>query len=354
MNTPFLSPSAVDARIEQLRRELGARVTILGHHYQSDAIIKHLDIQGDSLELARKVAEITSEHIVFCGVYFMAESAALLTRPEQKVYLPEISANCIMAQMAPAALADTVVQKLNDTRKVVPLTYVNSSVAVKAVTGKYGGSVCTSANAEKMLRWAMRQGDAVVFLPDKNLAWNTADRLRIPETDRHILNIRENGAAMDMEAADAAKLVMWPGCCAIHARFTTDQIARRRAEYPGARVVVHPESSPAVVAAADAAGSTSFIIEYILGAKKGETIVVGTEINLVSRLAAQYKDTVRVVPLFESQCSHMAKTTPAHLLSTLEAIAAPEKDASPYMVSVAPAIAEDARLALERMLAEML
>lgn len=354
MNIPNLEPAAIDARITELRKELGSSVTILGHHYQDDTVIKHVDIRGDSLELARKAGRIDSEHIVFCGVYFMAESAALLARPDQKVYLPEISANCVMAQMAPSTLADSVIRKLNASRKVVPLAYVNSSVAVKAVTGKYGGSVCTSANAEKMMRWAISRGDAVLFLPDRNLAWNTADALGLPESERHILNIRGGGAEMDMGKADTAKLVMWPGCCAIHARFNVKQIAGRRAEHPGARVVVHPESSPPVVAASDAAGSTSFIIDYLSKAQKGETIVIGTEINLVERLAEQYKDTLTVVPLLESECSHMARTRPAHLLMALESIADPAKNAyPPCIVTVEPAIAGDAKLSLERMLEQM-
>ncbi|MDL2209589.1 quinolinate synthase NadA [Desulfovibrio sp. OttesenSCG-928-O18] len=347
-------PVATAARIEELRKKLGSGVTILGHHYQDDAVIKHVDIRGDSLELARKVEHIDSEHIVFCGVYFMAESAALLARPGQKVYLPEMSANCVMAQMAPAKLADTVVRKLNAERKVVPLAYVNSSVAVKAVTGKYGGTVCTSANAEKMMKWALDQGDAVIFLPDKNLAWNSADTLGLPENERHIISIRNGGAEMDMEKANAAKLIMWPGCCAIHARFNVKQIVSRRAEYPGARVVVHPESSPAVVAASDAAGSTSFIIDYVAKAKKGDTIVIGTEINLVERLAEQYKGVLNIIPLLESECSHMDRTKPAHLLMALESIASPEKNAyPPCIVTVEPTIAEDAKLSLERMLGQM-
>lgn len=285
LSLPDFNPAAVADRIEELRKRLGPRVTILGHHYQDDTVIRHVDIRGDSLELARKVEHIDSEHIVFCGVYFMAESAALLAAPGQKVHLPEMSANCVMAQMAPADLADVILKKCNRVRKVVPLTYVNSSLAVKAVTGKYGGAVCTSANAEKMMRWAVGQGDAVLFLPDKNLGRNVADALGLPRDRRHILNIRRAGAEMDMGAVNAADLILWPGCCAIHARFNARQIESRRAEYPGARVVVHPECSPEVVALADAAGSTSFIINYVAEAREGDTIVIGTEINLVERLA---------------------------------------------------------------------
>ncbi|SBV95324.1 Quinolinate synthase A [uncultured delta proteobacterium] len=351
---PNLDPAAVAARIEELRKQLGARVTILGHHYQDDTVIKHVDIRGDSLELARKVEDIASEHIVFCGVYFMAESAALLARPGQKVHLPEMSANCVMAQMAPADLVEAVLKKCNATRKVIPLTYVNSSVAVKGVTGKFGGAVCTSANATKMMEWALKQGDAVLFLPDKNLGWNTADLLGLPEDSRHMLSIRKRAAEMDMGAVNVARLILWPGCCAIHARFNVQQVESRRKENPGCRVVVHPESSPAVVAKADAAGSTSFIIKYVAAAKPGETIVIGTEINLVERLAEQYKETVKIVPLLESECSHMDRTKPLNLQTALESIADPANPAWPScVVTVDPGIAANAKLCLDRMLKEM-
>lgn len=354
LSLPDLNPAAVAGRIEELRKRLGPCVTILGHHYQDDTVIRHVDIRGDSLELARKVEHIDSEHIVFCGVYFMAESAALLAAPGQKVHLPEMSANCVMAQMAPADRADAILEKCNSARKVVPLTYVNSSLAVKAVTGKYGGAVCTSANAEKMMRWAVRQGDAVLFLPDKNLGRNVADTLGLPRDRRHILNIRQGGAEMDMDAANAADLILWPGCCAIHARFNARQIESRRAEYPGARVVVHPECSPEVVAGADAAGSTSFIISYVAEAREGDTIVIGTEINLVERLAEQYKEKLTIVPLVESECSHMDRTRPRHLLSALESIADPGSARWPScVVAVSPSVAGDAKLSLERMLKEM-
>ena len=351
---PDLDSKVMSDRIEELRKTLGKRVTILGHHYQDHSVIRHVDLRGDSLELARKVEDITSEHIIFCGVFFMAESAALLAQPGQKVHLPEMSANCVMAQMAPADLVERILIKCNETRKVVPLAYVNSSVAVKGVTGKFGGAVCTSANAKKMMEWAFKQADAVLFLPDKNLAWNSADLIGIPQAARHMVNIRHGGTEMDMDAVKAARLIMWPGCCAIHARFNVRQIERLRAEHPEARVVVHPECSPAVVAKADAAGSTSFILKYVAEAKEGDTIIVGTEINLVERLAEQYKGKVTVLPLLESECSHMDRTKPVHLLSALESIADPGNASWPScVVTVDSDVAANAKLCLERMLKEM-
>ncbi len=346
-----VDPQALAARIEELRGSLGPDVVILGHHYQDESIIRHTDLQGDSLELARKVEDIKAEHIVFCGVYFMAESAALLAERGQKVYLPEMTANCVMAQMAPADLVDRITRSLSATRRVVPLAYVNSSLAVKAVAGKYGGAICTSANAEKMLRWAFDQGDAVLFLPDKNLGWNTADTLGLPESARHMLNIRADGHDVDLKAANAARLILWPGCCAIHARFNTRQIASRRAEVPGISVVVHPECSPAVVAETDAAGSTAFIINYVDKLPDGAAVAVGTEINLVERLAERNKGRINVIPVLESECSHMDRTKPAQLLATLESIADPSNPAWPQTrVEIDPTTADDAKAAIMRML----
>lgn len=333
--------------ISEIRARMGKKLTIMGHHYQQDAVIRHTDLRGDSLELARKTAEVEAEHIVFCGVYFMGESSALLSRPGQKVYLPEPDANCVMSQMAPADRVENVFSALAARgRRIVPLTYVNSSVAVKAVVGKHGGSVCTSANAKKMLEWAFKQGDAVLFIPDKNLASNTADILGIADEKRHILNIRKGGTAIDFEAADKADLLMWPGCCAIHARFNLRQISRMREEHPGILIVVHPECSQDVVRMSDAAGSTSFIIKYVEQAPEGATIAVGTEVNLVERLAEQYKGKKTILPLLESACTHMNSVTEEKLASTLIAVEAGKYE--PVMVPME--MQDNARVALERML----
>lgn len=356
MNTAesYTSKSIAD-RIDQLRGQLGSRLVILGHHYQDHSITRHADILGDSLELARKVPEIDAEHIVFCGVFFMAESAALLARPGQTVHLPEMSANCVMAQMAPGPLVENITEKLSQTKKIIPLAYVNSSVEVKAIAGKYGGAVCTSANAERMLAWAYSQGDAVLFLPDKNLAWNTADILGIPVLERHMLSIGSGGNKLDLQAAEKARLLIWPGCCAIHARFNVRQVRSRRAEYPQLRVVVHPESSPEVVAASNAAGSTAFIIKYVENAPVGSTIAIGTEINLVERLQERHIHTHTIIPLLESECSHMDKTKPPQLLATLEAIAAGKaKESGPFnssnRITVRQELVEDAKRTLDTML----
>jgi quinolinate synthase len=334
-------------RITELREKLGEDLVIMGHHYQNDAVIRHVDLTGDSLELARKVTTINAKHIVFCGVYFMGESAALLANEGQNVYLPEDDANCVMSQMAPYTLVDKVLSRIKESgRKIVPLTYVNSSVAVKAVCGKHGGSVCTSANAEKMVRWAMERGDSVLFLPDKNLARNTANIIGIPEEKWHILNIRGEGSQIDMDAVSKSELIMWPGCCAIHARFNERQIEAARTNYPDVKIVIHPEAAPNVIDKADAAGSTSFIIKYVEAAPEGSNIAIGTELNLVERLADQYEGSKNIFPLLESTCSHMALVTEPKLLKTLEAI----ENGTAKPVTIPAGLVEDAKIALERML----
>jgi len=334
-------------RITELREKLGEDLIIMGHHYQNDAVIRHVDLTGDSLELARKVTTIDAKHIVFCGVYFMGESAALLANEGQNVYLPEDDANCVMSQMAPYTLVDKVLTRIKESgRKIVPLTYVNSSVAVKAVCGKHGGSVCTSANAEKMVRWAMERGDSVLFLPDKNLARNTANIIGIPEEKWHILNIRGEGSQIDMDAVSKSELIMWPGCCAIHARFNERQIEAARTKYPDVKIVIHPEAAPDVIGKADAAGSTSFIIKYVEAAPEGSNIAIGTELNLVERLADQYEGSKNIFPLLESTCSHMALVTEPKLLKTLEAI----ENGTAKPVTIPAGLVEDAKIALERML----
>lgn len=334
--------------IQTVRTRLGSDVTLVGHHYQNENVIAHCDARGDSLELARMVHGIASRAIVFCGVYFMGESAALLAKPGQHVYLPEDDAECVMALMSPARLVERVLERLTATgRRIIPLAYVNSTLDVKAVVGRHGGSVCTSANARRMMEWAFAQGDAVLFLPDKNLSRNTTFAMGMSEDQMHILDIRKRGDALDMEAAERAKLVMWPGLCAIHARFKPAHVVTARAAHPGCCVVVHPECDPTVVALADVSGSTTTIIQTVRKAAPGSTVVVGTEINLVKRLAAENRDrNVTVVPLLESECMHMAAVTPEKLLATL--IAIENGTASP--VCIAPEDAELARLALQRML----
>jgi len=338
--------SSLNDRIEALRAQYGTRLVILGHHYQSDEVIRHVDFQGDSLELSRKIEGLAAEHVVFCGVFFMAESAAALARPGQKIHIPRADATCPMADMAPASRVEDVLSALREEgRLVIPLAYVNSSAEVKALCGLYGGSVCTSSNAKVMLEWALQQGDAVLFLPDKNLAQNTANLVNLDPTERHELNIREEGRLIDHKKAQYARLLIWPGVCAIHHQFKKSHIQEMRRAMPGVRVVVHPECSPGVVRAADGAGSTSYLIKYCADAPSGARIAVGTECSLVERLAARHRPQGKeIVPLKKLSCSNMAKTTEEGLAALLENLEA----AAPLALSLD--VAEHSRVALERML----
>lgn len=330
--------------IDAIKTRLGGKLCILAHHYQADEVVKHADILGDSLELARRIDGLEAEHIVFCGVHFMAETAAILARKGQRVHIPDSGASCVMAEMAPASLAETVVSRLNaGGRRIIPLTYVNSSAAVKAVCGRFGGSVCTSANASTMLRWALDQGDGVLFLPDANLGRNTARTLGLAENEIVRVDVRGEGNRV-MAASPAHRLFLWPGLCAIHAKFHPAQIERIRDAHPKALVLVHPECAPEVVTQADGAGSTSYLIREVATAAPGSLIFVGTEFNLVNRLRDRHPDK-DIRPLRTAVCSNMAKITPAKLLHTVRNL-----DHNPP-VQVDETVAAQARLALTRMLA---
>ena len=329
--------------ITERKEALGAKLCILAHHYQADDVVRHADILGDSLELARRIDGLGAEHIVFCGVHFMAETAAILARPGQKVHIPDEDASCVMADMVPAALAEKVLAALNrDGARIIPLTYVNSSAAVKAVCGRHGGSVCTSANAKTMMKWALDQGDGVLFMPDANLGRNTARALGIDPARTLRLDVR--GQGRHVAAADpATSIYLWPGLCAVHALFHTEHLSAIRRDEPDALILVHPECSPEVVAMADGAGSTSYLIKAVAEAPAGSTIYVGTEWNLVNRLALRHTDrTVR--PLRTALCSNMAKITEENLARTLTALDTAEP------VRVDDDIARPARIALQRML----
>jgi len=335
--------------IERIRKDMGERLAILGHHYQSDEVIAHTDIRGDSLELSRKISPLKAEYIVFCGVFFMAESAAILQRPNQKVYIPDAEATCPMADMAEAGRVEKVLNILQQNgRKVIPLTYVNSSAAVKGVVGRFDGSVCTSANAKTMLEWARKQGDAVLFLPDKHLARNTANYLEIPEETRIILNesVIDGDPELYVNPAltDDKDFIIWPGYCPIHEEFSMNSIKVIRKNEPEAKIVVHPECDPALVQASDGNGSTTFLIKYAEEAPAGSTVYIGTEDNLVQRLAKQYEGVKTIKPLSVSLCEDMGKITLKKLASLLENI----ENETP--VTVSDDIKEPARIALERML----
>lgn len=336
-------------KIEALKQKFGPSLVIMGHHYQQDEIMQHVDLAGDSLQLAQMMEGIEAEHIVFCGVHFMAESAKLLAKPGQKVYLPDMGASCLMAEMVPAQALDVVIEKISaHGKKIVPLAYVNTSLAVKAIVGKHGGAVCTSSNAKKMLEWAYGQGESVLFLPDRNLGSNVGNMLGIAQDKRHTLDVRNNGENLDYDAIDKAKLIFWDGCCPIHEFFKKEHVASMRQKYPQAKIYVHPECPQEIVAKCDGAGSTSYLIDVAEKARKGDVLIIGTEANLVNRLARVHeKRGVTVIPLFaEAFCPDMAKITEALLYKTLENIAASK--ACP--VGIDGSMVEDAKKSLVRML----
>ncbi|TVM18339.1 quinolinate synthase NadA [Oceanidesulfovibrio indonesiensis] len=342
-------------RIQDAKNTLGSDLVILGHHYQHDSVIQHCDLTGDSLELARNVAGLSSRYIVFCGVIFMGESAALLVDKNQQVFMPDLDASCIMSDMAPDPVVYNVLEQLKKSgKKVVPLTYVNSSAAVKAVVGAEDGASCTSANAGTMLQWCLDRGDSVLFLPDKNLALNTADVLGIPDAERRVIDITRGGRNIDPNVALGAKLLIWPGCCAIHSiRMKVSHIEQARAAHPDCTIIVHPECSPEVVQAADVSGSTSKIIKYCEEAPAGATIYIGTEINLVERLMKRFAGEKTIIPLQRSACKNMAKNTEDKLAFLLEDLVQAHRSGTPPKaepVTVDDETAANARLCLERML----
>lgn len=332
-------------RILASKRELGQDVVILAHHYQRQEVVEQADFVGDSYQLSKYAAASDARRIVFCGVHFMAEAARILARPDQRVYMPDPRAGCPMADMADAR--DTVqalaqLQKMVGTkRKIVPITYVNSNADVKAVVGRAGGLVCTSANATRAMEWAAAQGDLLFFLPDEFLGTNTANLLGYLPVARW--NPHEANGGLTGAEARSAQAIVWQGYCHVHTFFTPAMVAAARANHPDCTVVVHPECKPDVVEAADGCGSTSYLVEVVEKAAPGETIVIGTEVNLVLRLGRQYTDR-KVVPLDYSLCPNMYRTTPEKLADLLENFDSPRE------ITVPEDVVAGARLALQRML----
>ncbi len=320
--------------------ELGSRLVILGHHYQNDSIIEYADYVGDSLELSRKSAQLgDAEIIVFCGVYFMAETAVILS-PDKKVYIPDKSAGCPLADMAKVSDVEKA-WKIISAKPAVPVTYVNSSAAVKAFCGRNGGIVCTSGNAKRVFSWALEKKGRIFFMPDMNLGRNTANSLGIKESE---IKLWDPEAGLDNKTAENAKVILWKGWCPVHyPGFTAGDIIRFRSENPGGKVIVHPESDSEAVRASDEAASTAGIIDYAGMQRDGTTVAVGTEANMVKRLASE-KDGIRIVPLKEAYCDDMAKITLKKLALCLETLS------EEFRVKVEEDVAADARKALKRML----
>jgi quinolinate synthase len=321
-----LSDAELDGRITAARDALGSRLVILGHHYQRDEVIKYAGYTGDSFRLSGEVAKHPeAEFIVFCGVHFMAESADVLSLPHQKVILPDLAAGCSMADMAAIDQLETCWDELTSMgiEGVVPVTYINSSAAIKAFVGERGGIVCTSSNAAATFRWAFERGEHVLFLPDQHLGRNTAYKMGMPLDKMAVWDPHEIAGGLRAEQIGAAKMILWKGHCSVHERFTAAHIARVRVQHPGVRVIVHPEVPWDVVQAADDSGSTEYIIRQVTESAPGSVWAVGTEVHLVNRLAQTMSPSKTVMSLdpIGCLCSTMFRVSPNHLLWILEALA---------------------------------
>jgi quinolinate synthase len=347
-------------RIVAAKKTLGDKVVILGHFYQREEIVQHADYLGDSFQLAVAAKDRPeAEHIVFCGVHFMAETADILSNDEQKVILPNLAAGCSMADMADADSVEDCWEQLMELYgteadadgrvPVIPVTYMNSSAALKAFCGRNGGIVCTSSNAEVVLKWAFERGQRVLFFPDQHLGRNTAKAMGISVDQMPLWHGRKDLGGNTADQLNDAKVILWNGFCSVHKRFTVAQIDKARAEFPGVRVIVHPESPMAVVDASDEYGSTDYIRKAVAAATEPTTFAIGTEINMVQRLAAQYpQHNIFCLDPVVCPCSTMYRIHPGYLAWVLERLVAGE---TVNQIVVDESVAADARVALERMLA---
>jgi len=345
-----LSDQEVLSELTAIKKRLGDNVVILGHHYQQDDVIAFADITGDSLELARKAAEINAEYILFCGVHFMAETTDMLTSKNQKVILPDLRAGCSMADMANRREIDVAWKYLTEctTEKIVPITYINCTAALKSFVGENNGSICTSSNAEKVITWGLSQGEKLLFFPDQHLGRNICFKLGIKLEGMVIYDPRQRFGGLTPEQVHKAKVILWYGFCSVHQGFTTEHIKMWRAKDPERILIVHPECSFEVVQGADLAGSTSYIVNQIKAAKPGTKFAVGTEINLVNRLASQYPhmDITSLSP-YQCLCTTMYRIRPRWLLECYRAI---ERGVPINVIKVDDVTKKFALRALEQML----
>lgn len=363
-----LKNSEIAERISSVKKRLGDKLLILGHHYQRDSIIEHTDLIGDSFLLSKMAAESSSEYIVFCGVHFMAESADILTNEDQKVILPNLRAGCSMADMANlkdvTVCWDSLIEKFDlldpmnredpnlpapeGEKYLIPVTYMNSSASLKAFVGLHGGVVCTSSNAEGVLQWAFERAGPdgkVLFFPDQHLGRNTGLEMGLNHSEMSTWTPNKDH---EWEKLNDARIILWHGYCSVHRRFSTEQISNLRKESPDALIVVHPECKTDVVKAADEFGSTEFIRNYVKNAPEGSTIGIGTEINMVQRLNDEYPNK-NIVCLDSSicPCSTMYMIHPIYLLDVLERL---EEGEIPNQIIVPEEEKKLASIALNRML----
>jgi quinolinate synthase len=347
------TPDDLATRIRAAKDALGSRLYILGHHYQRDEVMRWADARGDSFGLSRMAAQQhDAEYIVFCGVHFMAESADILTGEHQQVILPDLNAGCSMADMADIESVEEAWEELaavTDVDRLVPITYMNSSAALKAFVGRNGGAVCTSSNAKAVLTWALARGDKVLFFPDQHLGRNTGFQLGFTEADMRVWNPRFDLGGLDEKDVKESTFLLWKGHCSVHQRFRPEHVDAFRAEHPDGIVIAHPECARETVMLADQVGSTDYIIKAVNAAPAGSTIAVATEIHLVQRLANETPDktVVSLDPLI-CPCSTMFRIDDAHLCWVLENLVA---GTVVNRITVDADTATQAKVALERMLA---
>ena len=354
------SDAELDTRIRAAKAALGDRAVVLGHFYQRDEVIEYADFVGDSFQLANAaLTRPEAEAIIFCGVHFMAETADILSRPEQAVILPNLAAGCSMADMADIDSVTECWEQLEELfgtepdadgrAPVIPVTYMNSSAALKGFCGEHGGIVCTSSNAATVLEWAFERGQRVLFFPDQHLGRNTAKAMGVPLEQMPMWNPRKDLGGNDEQTLQDSRVILWHGFCSVHKRFNVGQIDKARADFPGVQVIVHPECPMEVVDAADSAGSTDFIKKAIAAATEPTTFAIGTEINMVNRLAAEYpQHTIFCLDPVICPCSTMYRIHPGYLAWVLEALVRGEVV---NRITVDDDVAAPAKVALERMLA---
>ena len=346
-------PDLVD-RARAARKALGSSVLVLGHHYQRNEVIEFADITGDSFKLAQEAAKASNvENIIFCGVHFMAESADILTSDKQRVILPDLAAGCSMADMATANQVTKCWEELASigvAKEVIPVTYMNSSAAIKSFTGEHGGTICTSSNAESAMKWAFTQGTKILFLPDQHLGRNTAVlSLGLSLDDCVLWNPWKPLGGLTEEEIKKAKVILWRGHCSVHGRFSIDSVNEIRSRVPGVQILVHPECTHEVVQAADRVGSTEKIIKIVEQSPAGSKWAIGTELNLVQRISQNNPDKeIYFLDKDICYCSTMNRIDLPHLVWAMESLVS---GTVVNQIRVAPEVAKYSKLALERMLA---
>ncbi len=348
-----LPDHSMDIRIAEARAKLGATTILLGHHYQRDEVIRFADFTGDSYKLSKIAAETDAKYIVFCGVHFMAESADVLGRDGQQVILPDLNAGCSMADMAEISQVEAcweALTRLGLAEETIPLTYINSTAAIKAFCGERGGLVCTSSNARAALEWAFARGKRILFLPDQHLGRNTGHSMGIALNEMAVWDPWALQGGQTKQTLAASSILLWKGHCAVHQRFLPSHVDRVRAKYPGIQVIVHPECRWEVCQKADALGSTERLIKIVEDAPAGSMFAIGTEIHLVNRLAKRFaSEGKRIITLDDTGClcTTMYRISPHHLAWALENLV---EGRVVNQIKVRKSVKAWAKVALDRML----